>query len=187
MLRLLGILIVAALVSALLFGACLAACGVAVVSVVIEEGPSFVAPVPLMLPLAALQLVPDRLLDDEIHQDMEALEGAAVLALGPFARALAAAGDAELVRVTDGEDQVLIATEGGDLVIRVREGGDSGNRVFVRTPLRVLEDIGDACEASGDSGIRCHSLGMARSLLSAARGTEIKVRDGETRVDINVW
>ena len=187
MLRLLGLLLGAALISALLFGACVAACGVAVVSVVAEEGPHLVAPVPLMLPLAALHLLPDHWVADEIHEEMDALGGAAVLALGPFARALEAAGDAEIVRVTDGEDQVLIATEGDDLVVRVREGGDSGNRVFLRTPLRVLEDIGDACEASGESEIRCHPLGMARSLLSAARGTEIEVRDGQTRVDISVW
>ena len=154
---------------------------------VAEEGPNIVAPVPLMLPLAALHFVPEHLVDDEMHEEMDALGGAAVLALGPFARALEEAGDAVLVRVTDGEDQVLIATEGDDLVIRVREGGDPGNRVFVRTPLRVLEDIGDACEMSGDSEIRCHPLGMARSLLSAARGSEIEVRDGETRVDITVW
>ena len=187
MLRLLAILLATALVSALIFGACVAACGVAVVSVVADDGPNIVAPVPLMLPLAALHLFPDRLVDHEIHEDMDALEAAAVLALGPFARALEAAGDAELVRVTDGEDQVLIATEGDDLVIRVREDGDSGNRVFLRTPLRVLEDIADACEVSGGSEVRCHPLGMARSLLSAARGTEIEVRDGETRVDITVW
>lgn len=187
MFRLLGILLAAALISALLFGACVAACGVAVVSVVAEEGPNFVAPVPLMLPLAALHLVPEHLVDEEMHEEMDALGGAAVLALGPFARALEAAGDAVLVRVTDGDEQVLIATEGDDLVIRVREGGDSGDRVFLRTPLRVLEDIGDACEASGDSEVRCHPLGMARSLLSAARGTEIEVRDGATRVDITVW
>lgn len=187
MLRLLGILLAAALISALLFGACVAACGVAVVSVVAEEGPNIVAPVPLMLPLAALHFVPEHLVDDEMHEEMDALGGAAVVALGPFARALEEAGDAVLVRVTDGEDQVLIATEGDDLVIRVREGGDPGNRVFVRTPRRVLEDIGNACEVSGDSEIRCRPLGMARSLLSAARGSEIEVRDGETRVDITVW
>ena len=149
MLRLLGLLLAAALISALLFGACVAACGVAMVSVVADGAPNIVAPVPLMLPLAALHLVPDHLAHDEMHEEMDALGGAAVLALGPFARALEAAGDAELVRVTDGEDQVLIATEGGDLVIRVREGGDSGNRVFLRTPLEVLEDIGDVCEAYG--------------------------------------
>ena len=187
MFRLLGILLAAALISALLFGACVAACGVAVVSVVAEEGPNIVAPVPLMLPLAALHLVPERLVDDEMHEEMDALGGAAVLALGPFARALEEAGDAVLIRVTDGEEQVVVATEGDDLVVRVREGGDSGNRVFLRTPLRVLEDIGDACEAVGDSEVRCHPLGMARSLLSASRGTEIEVRDGETRVDVTVW
>ncbi len=187
MFRLLGILLAAALISALLFGACIAACGVAVVSVVAEEGPNIVAPVPLMLPLAALHLVPEHLVDDEMHEEMDALGGAAVLALGPFARALEEAGDAVLVRVTDAEEQVLVATEGDDLVVRVREGGDSGNRVFLRTPLRVLEDIGDACEAVGDSEVRCHPLGMARSLLSASRGTEIEVRDGETRVDVTVW
>ena len=187
MLRLLGLLLAAALISALLFGACVAACGVAMVSVVADGAPNIVAPVPLMLPLAALHLVPDHLVHDEMHEEMDALGGAAILALGPFARALEAAGDAELVRVTDGEDQVLIATEGGYLVIRVREGGDAGNRVFLRTPLEVLEDIGDACEAYGDSEVRCHPLGMARSLLTAARGTEIEVRDGDTRVDITVW
>lgn len=187
MLRLLAILLAAALISALLFGACVAACGVAVVSVVAEEGTNIVAPVPLMLPLAALHLLPEHLVDDEMHEEMDALGGAAVLALGPFARALEEAGDAVLVRVTDGEEQVLIATEGDDLVIRVREGGDPGNRVFVRTPLRVLEDIGDACEMSGDSEIRCNPLGMARSLITAARGSEVEVRDGETRVDITVW
>ncbi len=187
MFRLLGILLAAALISALLFGACVAACGVAVVSVVAEEGPNIVAPVPLMLPLAALHLVPDHLVDDEMHEEMDALAGAAVLALGPFARALEEAGDAVLIRVTDGEEQVVVATEGDDLVVRVREGGDSGNRVFLRTPLRVLEDLGNACEAVGDSEVRCHPLGMARSLLSASRGTEIEVRDGETRVDITVW
>ncbi len=187
MLRLLAILLAAALVSALLFGACVAACGVAMVSVVADGAPHIVAPVPLMLPLAALHLVPEHVVDGEMHEEMDALGGAAILALGPFARALEEAGDAVLVRVTDGEDRVEVATEGDDLVIRVREGGDPGNRVFVRTPLRVLEDIGDACEMSGDSGIRCHPLGMARSLLSAARGSEIEVRDGETRVDITVW
>ena len=187
MFRLLGILLAAALISALLFGACVAACGVAVVSVVAEEGPNIVAPVPLMLPLAALHLVPEHLVEDGMHEEMDALGGAAILALGPFARALAEAGDAVLVQVTDGEEQVLVATEGDDLVVRVQEGGDSGNRVFLRTPLRVLEDIGDACEAVGDSEVRCHPLGMARSLLSASRGTEIEVRDGETRVGVTVW
>ena len=187
MLRLLGLLLAAALISALLFGACVAACGVAMVSVVADGAPHIVAPVPLMLPLAALHLVPDHLVDNEVHGEMDAVGGAAIMALGPFARALEEAGDAVLVRVTDGEDQVLIATEGDDLVIRVQEGGEPGNRVFVRTPLRVLEDIGDACDMSGDSEIRCHPLEMARSLLSAARGSEIEVRDGEIRVDITVW
>lgn len=187
MLRLLGILLAAALISALVFGACVSACGVAMVSVVAEEGLSIVAPVPLLLPLAALHLVPDHLVDDRMYEEMDALGGAAVLALGPFARALGEAGDAVLVRVTDGEEQVLVATEGDDLVFRVQEGGDSGTRVFLRTPLRVLEDLGDACEVSGDSEVRCHPLGMARSLLSAARGAEIEVHDGKTRVDITVW
>ena len=187
MFRLLGILLAAALISALFVGACVSACGVAVVSVVADEGPNIVAPVPLMLPLAALHLVPEHLMDDEIHEEMDALGGAAVLALGPFARALEEAGDAVLVRVTDGEEQVVVATEGDDLVVRVQEGGDPGTRIFVRTPLRVLENIGDACEVSGDSEVRCNPLGMARSLLAATRGTEIEVRDGETRVDITVW
>ena len=187
MLRLLGLLLAAALISALLFGACVAACGVAMVSVVADGAPNIVAPVPLMLPLAALHLVPEHLVDDEMHEEMDAVGGAAILALGPFAKALAEAGDAVLVRVTDGEDQVVVATEGDDLVIRVQEGGDPGNRVFVRTPLRVLEDIGDACDVSGDSEVRCNPLGMARSLITAARGSEVEVRDGETRVDITVW
>lgn len=62
MLRVLGYLFLLALVAALLFSACVSACGVAVVSVA-AEGETFTAPVPLMLPLAVLRFAPERLFD----------------------------------------------------------------------------------------------------------------------------
>ena len=71
MLRVLGYLFLLALVAALLFSACVSACGVAVVSVA-AEGETFTAPVPLMLPLAVLRFAPERLFDgrwfDEGHE-----------------------------------------------------------------------------------------------------------------------
>ena len=187
MFRLLGILLAAALISALLFGACISACGVAVVSVVAEGGPNFVAPVPLMLPLAALHFVPDHLMDDAMHEEMDEFRGPALVGLGEFLEALEEVEDAVLVRVTEPDNEVLIAKEGEDLVIRVREGGSDDARVFVRTPLRALsEAFGSACEEGGSS-LRCSPGRMARALIPVLRGTEIEVRDGETRVDVSVW
>ena len=187
MFRLLGILLAAALISALLFGACISACGVAVVSVVAEGGPNFVAPVPLMLPLAALHFVPDHLMDDAMHEEMDEFGGPALSALGGFLEALEEAEDAVLVRVTEPDNEVFIAKEGGDLVIRVREGGSEGARVFIRTPLRALsEAVRGACEER-ETSFRCSPGRMARSLIPVLRGTEIEVRDGDTRVDVSVW
>ena len=187
MFRLLGILLAAALISALLFGACISACGVAVVSVVAEGGPNFVAPVPLMLPLAALHFVPDHLMDDAMHEEMDEFGGPALAGLAEFLEALEEVEDAVLVRVTEPDNEVLIAKEGEDLVIRVREGGSDDARVFVRTPLRALsEAFGSACEDRGSS-LRCSPGRMARALIPVLRGTEIEVRDGETRVDVSVW
>ena len=187
MFRLLGILLAAALISALLFGACISACGVAVVSVVAEGGPNFVAPVPLMLPLAALHFVPDHLMDDAMHEEMDEFGGPALAGLGEFLEALEEAEDAVLVRVTEPDNEVLIAKEGKDLVIRVREGGSDDARVFVRTPLRALsEAFGSACEEGGSS-LRCSPGRMARAFIPVLRGTEIEVRDGDTRVDVTVW
>ena len=187
MFRLLGILLAAALISALLFGACISACGVAVVSVVAEGGPNFVAPVPLMLPLAALHFVPDHLMDEAMHEEMDEFGGPALLALGGFFEALEEAEDAVLVKVTEPDNEVLIAKEGDDIVVRVREGGASGARVLVRAPLGALAEIAGACEESGDSKVHCHPGRMARSFLSAVRGAEVEVRDGKTRVDVTVW
>ena len=187
MFRLLGILLAAALISALLFGACISACGVAVVSVVAEGGPNFVVPVPLMLPLAALHFVPDHLMDDAMHEEMDEFGGPALAGLAGFLKALEEVEDAVLVRVTEPDNEVLIAKEGEDLVIRVREGGSGDARVFVRTPLRALsEAFGSACEEGGSS-LRCSPGRMARALIPVLRGTEIEVRDGETRVDVSVW
>ncbi len=187
MFRLLGILLAAALISALLFGACVSACGVAVVSVVAEEGPNFVAPIPLMLPLAALHFVPDHLMDDAMHEEMDEFGGPALVGLGGFLGALEEAEDAVLVRVTEPDNEVIIAKEGGDLVIRVREAGTEGARVFVRTPLRALsEAVQDACEER-ETSFRCSPGRMARSLIPVLRGTEIEVRDGNSRVDVTVW
>ena len=68
MLRVLGYLFLLALVAALLFSACVSACGVAVVSVA-AEGETFTAPVPLLLPLAALRFAPERLFDGRLFDD----------------------------------------------------------------------------------------------------------------------
>ena len=188
MLRVLGILLAAALVAALLFGACVSACGVALVSVVAEDGPRIVAPIPLMLPLAALRFAPHDLWDDEVGKEFEEFGPPALAALGAALEALEEVENAVLVEVTDGQDRVLVAKEGDDLVIRVREGGMVGGRVFVRTPLRALAEAASACEETEDAAaIRCDPRRMARSLIAFARGAEIEVRDGETRVDISVW
>ncbi len=187
MFRLVGILLATALISALLFGACISACGVAVVSVVADGGPSFVAPVPLMLPIAALHFVPDRVMDDAMHEGMDELEGRALIAFGEFVAALEAADDAVLVRATEGDEQVLVAKEGKNIVVRVQEGDASGARVLVRAPLRALTEVSEACEVGESSRVRCHPGRMARSLLSALRGAEVEVRDGDTRVDVTVW
>ena len=68
MLRVLGYLFLLALVAALLFSACVSACGVAVISVA-AEGETFTAPVPLLLPLAALRFAPERLFDGRLFDD----------------------------------------------------------------------------------------------------------------------
>lgn len=68
MLRLLGYGLLLALVAALLFTACISACGVAVVSVAAGDT-NLIAPVPLLIPLLATRLAPDRYLYDEHHFD----------------------------------------------------------------------------------------------------------------------
>lgn len=68
MLRVLGYGLLLALVAGLLFTACLSACGVAVVSVAAEDR-TFVAPIPLMIPLLATRFAPDRYFYDERYSD----------------------------------------------------------------------------------------------------------------------
>ena len=68
MLRLLGYGLLLALVAGLLFTACISACGVAVVSVAAGDT-RLVAPVPLLLPLLATRLAPDRYFYDEHRFD----------------------------------------------------------------------------------------------------------------------
>ena len=68
MLRLLGYGLLLALVAGLLFTACISACGVAVVSVAAGDT-NLIAPVPLLLPLLATRLAPDRTFYDEHHFD----------------------------------------------------------------------------------------------------------------------
>lgn len=187
MFRLLGILLTAALLCALLFGACLAACGVAVVSVVTEEGPNIVAPIPLILPLAALQFTPDEVIDEAGLDEMDRFGASAFAALGAVVRALASAEDAVLINVIDDEEQVSVAKDGDELVVRVEEGGTDGARVLVRAPLKALESVADACAPAGEGRVHCHPRDLARSVLTAIRGAEVAVRDGDTRVDVTVW
>ena len=191
MFRLLGFLLAGALISALVFGACLSACGVAMVSVVADGGPNLVAPVPLILPLAALHFVPEhlpeRLMDRAMHDEMDEFRGPALLGLAGFLEALEDADDAVLVQVSEPDNEVRIAKEGENLVIRVREGGGEGPRVFVSTPLRALAEAArSACEPHGAS-FRCHPAQLARSFIPVVRGSEIEVRDGDTRVDVSGW
>lgn len=68
MLRVLGYGLLLALVAGLLFTACISACGVAVVSVAAEDR-TFVAPIPLMIPLLATRFAPDRYFYDERYSD----------------------------------------------------------------------------------------------------------------------
>lgn len=187
MLRVLGILLTAALVAALFFGACVSACGVALISVVAEDSPNIVAPVPLLLPLAAIRFAPEHVFDDTAREKLDRYGGPALSALGAALRELEEVDDAVLVRVTEGEDQVHIAKEGDDFVVRVREGGAHGARVFVRAPVRALREAAAACEPEASSGVRCDLRQIAHSLIAFARGAEVEVRDGETRVDISVW
>ncbi len=185
MLRLLGILFVAALAAALLFAACVSACGVAVVSVVAEGVPHFAAPVPLGLPLAALHLAPEHLFEPAGDEELDALGRAALLGLGELLRSLEGVEDAVLVEVRSAEEQVLVASEDGDLVVRVREEGPEGARVRIRAPLRALTEAAEACR-SEDTALPGCGRRLVRSLLTHARGAEIEVRDGETGVDIRV-
>ncbi len=193
MLRVLGILLAAALIAALLFGACVSACGVALVSVVAEGSPEatrFTAPVPLLLPLAALRFAPDHLLPHYLgEEELDEFGAPALAALNATLEALKAAPDAVLVEITDGEDLLLrVAKADEDLVIRVREGGEAGSRVFVRTPLRALDEAAGACEeVEGSSRIRCDARELALSLIALARGAEVEVQDAETRVSLSVW
>lgn len=189
MLRFLGLLAVAALAAALLFGACLAACGVAVVSVVADDGLTIAAPVPLLIPLAALEFVPERVFD-EVQTELEHDAGPAILALGDLLASLEGVEDAVLVRVEDGDDLVLVAKERDDLVVRVQEGG-SDARVFVRTPIRALARAAAACEEAPTerdaSRVRCDGRALATAMVRFARGAEVEVRDRDARVDLSIW
>lgn len=198
MLRLLAFLAVAALAAALLFGACLAACGVAVVSVVAEEAPHIVAPIPLVLPIAAVEFLPEHVIH-EIQEGLGGDGGPALVALGALLESLEGVESAVLARIEDGDAHVLVAKEEDDLVVRVREKGASG-RVFVRAPIRALREAAAACapvaDGEGDSGswsfadgapVRCDGRALARAIVRFARGAEVEVRDRTNRVDISVW
>lgn len=150
MLRLLGYGLLLALVAGLLFTACISACGVAVVSVAAGDT-RLVAPVPLLLPLLATRLAPDRYFydehrfddrrehrrerrwrgewgdggDDRFRGGFRHLPREAALglrALSGVLDSLEGVENARLVEVRDGADRVLVALEDGDLVVRVREG-----------------------------------------------------------------
>ncbi len=194
MVRFLGLLALAALAAALLFGACLAACGVAVVSVVSNDGPTIVAPVPLLIPLAALEFLPEHLFD-EAHADLDRDAGPALLALGALLTSLEDVDEAVLVRVEDGDDLVLVAKEQEDIVVRIREEG-SDARVLVRAPIRALARAAEACaETAPDDDerdhasatVRCDGRALASAVIRFARGAEVEVRDRDARVDISVW
>lgn len=193
MFRFLGILLLAALCAGLLITACVSACGVAFVSVIAEDGPKIIAPVPLIVPLTALRVAPERILE-EAGESLEGLPAHALAALGPFLEVLAEGDeDAVLAEIEERESLVRIVREGDELVLQVREGPEAeGTRVAVRWPIRSLTEAAAACSTeSGPDGsteeIRCDLRQVAYGLLRAARGGEVEVRAPEGRVDISIW
>lgn len=166
MLRLLGYGLLLALVAALLFTACISACGVAVVSVAAGDT-NLIAPVPLLIPLLATRLAPDRYFydehrfddrgeygreqrrerrwrgewggDHEFRHGFRHLPREAVLglrALSGVLDSLEGVEDARLIEVRDGADRVLVGLEDGDLVVRVREGPSGEGAAGDRVEVR---------------------------------------------------
>lgn len=181
MLRLLGYGLLLALVAGLLFTACISACGVAVVSVAAGDT-RLVAPVPLLLPLLATRLAPDRYFYDEYHDDRREhrrerrwrgewgdagddrfrggfrhLPREAVLglrALSGVLDSLEGVENARLVEVRDGADRVLVGVEDGNLVVRVREGNSgSGGGTGDRVEVRApLDALRSVADACREDG-----------------------------------
>ena len=181
MLRVLGYLLLLALVAALLFSACVSACGVAVVSVA-AEGETFTAPVPLMLPLAVLRFAPERLFDerwfDERHDDGTAYDredwrqgwrrggfarlppeaAVGLRAVSGLLDSLEGVEDTQLVEVRDGESRVSVAVEDGELVVLARDGvrnaradGDPNGGDTVEVRVP-LEALREAADACREDG-----------------------------------
>lgn len=141
------------------------------------QGQRVVVPVPLVLAQAALAFVPETHTRVELPQ--EARENL------PLARrvveALAAAPDAELVRVEDGRDLVVVEKAGDVLRVRVSEG--DGEQVDVSVPLAAVQEILlDAEDGELD----------ARDVVRALRynlrhGDLVRVSDHGDRVNVWVW
>jgi len=169
--------LIAALLSVPAAGlALVASTGVMVVDVQ-EGGPGatrIVVPVPLLLAQAVASLAPvpaPRIDAPELERHLPAVE--AVL------DALAAAPDAELVRVEEPGERVVISKAGAVLQVRVRERGDE---VAVDVPLRAARRVLRSLH-----GGRLDAAELIAALRSA-RGVRIAdVKDGGDRVRITVW
>ena len=189
------ILLVVALAMTLLLGACAAACGVAVVSVAVEEGPSFVAPVPLVVPRTALWFAPSSFLEEAAGQ-LDGLPAHGVIALGTLVEELADVESAVLVDIREGDNLVQVAKEAEDLVILVREGPEEdGSRVVVRWPIRSVREAAANCVAPAGNpsseneavSARCDLREMARAILRRVRSGAVEVHAPGARVDISMW
>ena len=141
------------------------------------EGQRIVVPVPLVVAQAALAFVP------EVHTRVELPDEAREhLPLAhAVIEALAAAPDAELVRVEDADDLVVIEKAGDQLRVHVTEG--DGESVEVSVPLAAVQEILEDAE-DGELDAR----DVVRALRYNLRhGDLVRVADHGDRVNVWVW
>jgi hypothetical protein len=158
--------------------AVVAGTGIVVVDVR-ESGPGghrIVIPVPLLLAETAARFAP--IPPAPPLRDLEKVERY-LPAADEVLAALAAAPDAELVRVDDGPDHVLIEKVGQTLRIRVEE---PGSRVSVNVPIDMVQQTLQQLR-----GGRIDAAGLVGALRQARLTDLVEVHDGEDHVKISVW
>ena len=147
--------------------------GILVVNVE-QDGSHVVVPVPLVLarPVAAvLPAAQSRIPCPELGPYRD-------LALRAV-RELAAADDAELVRVEEPAQTVSIRKERGQFEVRVDE---RAQQVLVRIPAAAVEEI-----LAGYDGEAFRAVDLAAATRHLTRGDVVRVVNGNERVRISVW